>query len=116
MASKRPVYINIFTFKFPITAIVSILHRISGVLVFLSIPVFLSILQDGLYYPWVLSTTPKILIWAVLTALMYHLIAGIRHLCMDAGYAEDKRSATITSYLVFILTILFSFIIGLRLC
>ncbi len=116
MVDKRPVYINVFTFAFPITAIVSILHRISGVVVFLSIPLFLSMLQDGLYYPWTTSSIPKVLVWLVLTVFMYHLIAGIRHLCMDAGYAESKRAATISSYAVFIMTILFSILIGLRLC
>lgn len=113
---KKPVYINIFTFAFPITAIVSILHRITGVFIFLLIPVFLNLLQDALYYPWVTNTTSSVLLWFLLSAFVYHLIAGIRHLCMDVGFGEAKATARITSYIVLALSVLFSILIGLRLC
>lgn len=114
--SNKPVYINVFTYAFPITAVISILHRISGVLTFLAIPIFLGMLQDGLYFSWIIGTTNKIVIWIILSALMYHLFAGIRHLCMDAGFGEDRIAATISSYIVLILSILFSLLIGIRLC
>ncbi len=84
--------------------------------IFLLMPVFLSMLQDALYAPWVNNTTSKILIWFVLSAFIYHLIAGIRHLCMDVGVGESKQSARTSSYFVLPLSALFSLLIGLRLC
>lgn len=113
----RPVYLNLFTFAFPVTAIVSILHRISGVLLLFMIPVFLGMLQDTLYYPWLTTgCSGRIIIWIGLSAFIYHLIAGIRHLCMDVGMAEGKSIARITSYIVFALTAVFSLMIGMHLC
>lgn len=113
---KKPVYINVFTYAFPITAIVSILHRLSGVFVFLFIPVFLSLLQQGLYFPWFENRIHKFIIWLLLSALLYHLCAGIRHLIMDVGGCEDNKSATTSSYVVIASSILLSILVGLRLC
>lgn len=112
----KPIYLNLFQFAFPITAIVSILHRISGVIIFFLIPIFLIFLQMALYYPWLQLTSGKVIIWLGLTAVIYHLFAGIRHLCMDAGLGESKQYARISSYVVFILTILSSIFVGFRLC
>lgn len=121
----NPVYLNLFRIKFPITAIVSFLHRVSGVVLFLLIPVFLKILQNSLYsaesfdkYCNVIigSLAIKFVVWFCLLALVYHLLAGIRHLFMDAGYGEDKKTATISSYAIFLGMAIFSIILGLRLC
>lgn len=121
----KPVYLNLFAFKFPITAIASFLHRISGVILFLLIPLFLKLLQNSLYsansfdkYCNVISNNLgiKFIVWLCLLALVYHLAAGIRHLIMDAGYGESKKSATISSYALFFGMAIFSIILGLRLC
>ncbi len=112
----KPVYLNPFTFAFPITAIVSILHRVSGVILFFIIPLFLSILASVLYSPFTISPTCKILTWVFLSALVYHLLAGIRHLVMDIGYAETKEYARISSFAIIFATIMCSLLIGYRLC
>lgn len=112
----KPVYLNPFTFSFPITAIVSFLHRVSGIILFLMIPVILWLLASVLYYPLSISYVCQILIWVLLSALVYHLLSGIRHLCMDSGYFESKNLARITSFLVLSISILFSLLIGYRLC
>lgn len=112
----RLVYLNLFKFAFPITAIISIFHRISGILILFMIPVFMGILQDALYYPWVSGLYSNLVIWLGLTVFIYHLLAGIRHLCMDAGAGEDKNTATITSYIVLAFTFFFSILVGMHLC
>lgn len=112
----KPVYLNPFTFAFPITAVVSLLHRVSGAILFFLIPIILSTLASILYYSFDISVTCKITIWILLSALVYHLLAGIRHLIMDSGYAESKYQARITSFLVLFMAILFSLLIGYRLC
>ncbi len=119
MKQKRPVNLNLATIKFPVTAISSIFHRISGVLLFLSIPLLMWILQ--------LSLTPsgfgevkailssgiaKFLLWAFLTMLAYHIFAGIRHLFLDAGIGESHKAGRATAYTVMILGVTASALIG----
>lgn len=99
--NKRPVNLQLTTIRFPLPAIVSILHRASGVLVFLAIPLLLWVLRDslqtrtGFYTVSQCLTQPfmKFVIWVVLSGLIYHLVAGIRHLFMDAGYCEELAAA-----------------------
>ncbi len=116
----RPVYLNLFTFAFPITAIVSILHRLSGILLFLLIPSLLLLLQNIISYPEVLNTAKlhfwlKAVIWFGLTGFIYHFAAGMRHLVMDAGYAENLPTARASSYLVLAVTVIGSLLVGIKL-
>ena len=115
------MYLNLFTIKFPITAIVSILHRASGALMFLFIPLFLSLLQTIILIPehfdlYFAQYCNKYILLAVLIVLVYHLFAGIRHMSMDVGFVESRSAARITSYLVFLLTLLVSILLGYSLC
>ncbi len=104
----------------PLPAVISILHRVSGVLLFFpGIPILLYSLQMMLDSPQshdefhaILTCLPVrcaliILLWS----LMHHLCAGIRHLALDLHYGIELEQARISSRLVFvagaILTILF---------
>lgn len=111
MPKKRPVNLNLTTIKFPITAISSILHRASGFILFLLIPVLLwgfalSMTADGFarlqtgQNCWVM----RFIEWFLLSGLMYHIIAGIRHLCMDAGYCEGRVSGRVSAWVVIIVS------------
>lgn len=122
---NKPVYLNIFRLKYPVTAIASILHRISGVILFILIPVFLKLLQNSLYsensfekYCQIIQSSIliKLIVWGSIVALVCHLLAGIRHLMMDAGYGEGKAIASFSSYILFIGIAVVSIFIGLRLC
>ena len=94
---QRPVNLDLTKFHFPVPAIVSILHRMSGVILFLAIPLMLWWLQQSLaskHAYQVLQqslTTPimKLTLWAILVSLSYHIIAGTRHLLMDMGIGES---------------------------
>lgn len=120
---KRPINLNLLTISFPITAIVSILHRISGFLLFLIIPVFLAIVANTLHSPEAFFTVHtcfahpliKLLILCFLLALFYHLLAGIRHLLMDAGVAEELKSARFSAGLVIVLAIVITGLMGIYL-
>jgi len=108
---NRPLNLSLQTMRFPITAIVSILHRASGVILFLFIPVLLCVFSCSLDSPEgfervrALLSGPltTFLVWGFLAALLYHLLAGLRHLVMDLGFAETLTSAKATSLTVFIL-------------
>ena len=94
----RPVNLDITTFKFPLPAITSILHRISGVALFIATAILLYLLQLSLSSEQGFSeavaimdgTLMKIVLWAITTGLFYHLIAGVKHLLMDLGWGETK--------------------------
>ena len=101
MKHQRPVNLDLTSFSYPPMAIVSILHRISGILLFLGVPVmlyFLSVslssvsafeqLTAMLHHPfW------KLFNWFFLSALLYHLLAGIRHMVMDYGWGESLSAS-----------------------
>ena len=96
MDSRRPVNLEISTIHFPLPAIMSILHRISGIIAFVGMGFLLYGLDQSLSGPAGfiamadLMTHPlaKLVLWGVLSALAYHLVAGIRHLIMDMGVGE----------------------------
>lgn len=119
--NTRPIYLNILTIRFPITAIVSIIHRISGVLLFITIGPTLWLLQSSLssrdmFYKinnflLVNNNFFKFLLWNIFTTLSYHIIAGIRQILMDFGFLDQtwamgKFSAKIVFVLVTLLFIL----------
>ena len=119
MTVKRPVNHNPFKYKFPITALVSIGHRISGILIFIAIPFALSALSSIKGSPesfaalsLMISGLGGLLVWAFLGALFYHLLAGIRHLIMDFGYGETKQVAKTTAWILILLELVLLITIG----
>ncbi|MFT2096774.1 succinate dehydrogenase, cytochrome b556 subunit [Marinomonas sp. 2405UD66-6] len=101
MNKKRPVNLDISTISMPVTAVVSILHRITGIILFVGL-VFLFYafdlsLQsqegfDQVVNVFQTSFLAKFIIWGVVSALMYHLVAGVKHLFMDLGHFEELES------------------------
>ena len=121
---NRPVNISpvdLLKFGFPVTAISSILHRMTGVLLFLSVPICLWALQKSLTPEGFVEMSTimacwvsKLIAWAILSMLAYHIVAGVRHLLMDAGVGEELESGRRGSYIVIILGVLMAIIIGVR--
>ena len=120
---RRPVNLNLFTLHFPVTAWVSILHRLSGFLTFLLIPALLYCLQYTLgseaqfkhiqtfFHPF----SCRVLLWFTISAYAYHIIAGIRHLLMDVHIGDSKEGGRQGAWLVMLLSLCFALIIGVRL-
>lgn len=110
--SQRPVNLDLRTIKLPITAYTSILHRISGVILFVSIAVLLFALdtslssEEGFEQVKAYLSNPliKLIIWGLLSALLYHLVAGIRHLIMDTGHGETLQGGILGSKIVFVVS------------
>lgn len=117
---NRPVYLDLTKMKFPPTAIVSILHRISGVLIFLLLPFAFyllhhSLLSEDSFQMLTQQLSMPImsfLLWVFLSALCLHLFAGIRHLLMDCGFGEGLCTARFTAYLVMVLALIALIIAG----
>lgn len=117
----RPVNLNLMTIHQPVTAVVSILHRLSGVILFLCIPLLLWVFSASLNSPdsyayihtWLSKISIKLMIWVILSALIYHIFAGIRHFVMDFGWGESLKSGRIGAYLVMILSLIFAVFLGI---
>ena len=114
MNKNRPVNLALTTMRFPITAIVSILHRMAGLLLFISIPFLLWALQASLasidgfnaLQQCLQAPVMRFILWVVLSALWYHLIAGIRHLLMDWGVGETKSGGKIGAHITLVLAVI----------
>lgn len=109
---SRPVNLNLLTIKQPITAVLSIFHRITGILLFLSLPLILwslgLTLSDEAGFntmaSYLAEPSGKLIALALWFFVSFHLCAGIRHLVMDMGYGESLRAARVSAMIVMLLT------------
>jgi len=119
--STRPVNLDLTTISFPPMAIASILHRISGMVLFLLLPIMLYFLASSLKDPQSFamlqasfsSVFYKLILWAFFSALIFHLLAGIRHMIMDLGYGEEVDSGRRGAILVIALTVVLTIVLGI---
>ena len=89
-------------------AIASILHRISGIILFLLIPVMLWLLQTSLASPESFLTVfdnvfLRFLAWIFVAATAYHFVMGVKHLFADNGQNEELKSARTASFVSFVI-------------
>lgn len=117
---ERPVNLDLQTISFPVTAIASILHRVSGVITFVALSILLWMLGTSLSSPegfeQVMSILDnflvKLVVWGILTALAYHIVGGIRHLIMDLGYCEKLESGNQSARVAFVITAVLAVLAG----
>jgi len=129
-SSERPVYRNLslgqlVAYRLPMAGIVSILHRVSGALMFLLLPfivwLFDTSLTSEISYDRFASAfiagigvLPgwfiKLVVWALIWAYLHHFIAGVRHLWMDMTHSvslqQGRSSALFTLAASLLLTVL----------
>ncbi|MCK0536140.1 succinate dehydrogenase, cytochrome b556 subunit [Alcanivorax sp. CY1518] len=117
---KRPVNLDLTTIKFPVPALASISHRISGIAIFVALPILLWMLDRSLASPesfaqlkaCLANPWAKLVLWGVLAALSYHLVAGTRHLIMDLGFGDTLEAGRRGAVLVFIISIVLIVLAG----
>lgn len=121
---QRPVYLNLFAIRQPIPAIASILHRITGALLFLAgVPLLLSFAQRSLASPDSFAaatqplTTPlgKLVLLGVAWCYLYHLLAGLRHLALDLHLGIELAPARSSAAIVLVLSAILALILAVRL-
>ncbi|WP_312246049.1 succinate dehydrogenase, cytochrome b556 subunit [Stutzerimonas nitrititolerans] len=120
MKSQRPVNLDLRTIKLPITAYTSILHRVSGVILFVGVAIMLLALDASLsseegfaeVKAYLSSPLAKLIVWGLLSALLYHLVAGIRHLIMDAGHGETLEGGKLGSKIVIAVSVVLILLAG----
>jgi succinate dehydrogenase / fumarate reductase cytochrome b subunit len=111
LKKARPKNLNLFTIRMPVNALVSILHRVSGVVLFLILPLVLVLLQLSLssaqgfavVQQLLNSVLIKLLLLGLAWAFFHHFFAGIRHLAMDIHWATSLIKARYTSKVVLVL-------------
>lgn len=121
--THRPKYLDLARIRLPLPGFVSILHRISGFLLFLFIPVLLFFLQESLSsgmefsrMQGVLSTLPaKAVAILLLWAFFHHFCAGIRFLLLDMDIGIKLESARRGSRWVMMASLLFTLLAGVLL-
>ena len=114
MKDTRPKNLDFSTFNLPLPAITSILHRISGVFIFAGLALLLWLFNESLSSEagfnnvamWMDNLIVKLLLWAVISGLLYHFIAGIKHLFMDLGIGESLEGGRTGAKLVVALSVI----------
>ena len=104
----RPVYLNLLRIHLPLTGWVSILHRLSGVLLFAILPFgvwALSVsLSDEAGFRRMASTfahpLTRLLVLFLIWAFAHHAFAGVRHMALDAHWGMDLKRARQSSLVV----------------
>ena len=120
MSKARPKYLNLFQIRQPVPAIVSILHRISGALLFLFLWLFLTGLQRSLASPesyaelmsFLDHPLMKLVLIGLLWAFLHHTFAGIRHLGLDLRLGIQLPGARASAYTVLGLALVLTLVIG----
>ncbi|MFM6978935.1 MAG: succinate dehydrogenase, cytochrome b556 subunit [Methylophilaceae bacterium] len=123
MVRKRPKNLNLLTIRLPVPALVSIMHRVSGALLFLSLPLWLLLFwltvsseqSYQLAQVFLHSLLVKLLLVLLAWAFFHHACAGIRHLALDAHLGLRLRYARASSMMVLLLTgiLLISFTVAI---
>ena len=119
-SDQRPVNLDIASIQLPLAAYASILHRISGVIIFVGIAVLLWIFDKSLSGPEGFASVQvaaqsflcRFILWGVLSALAYHVIAGCKHLLMDMGFGETKAGGELAAKIVLVFATLVIVLLG----
>lgn len=120
---KRPVWYNLSPANLPVPGIVSILHRISGILLVISLIWALYLLDLSLaseagfrhLAEYMGHPAAKLGALAVLWAFFHHACAGIRYLLLDVHVGIDLGSARRSSQIVLVVSIVLTIFAGARL-
>ena len=134
LAKKRPEFRNINAltdlpkYRLPAAGFVSILHRISGVLMFVLLPLIIWLFDTSVsseisyarfraaFGPGPLGIVMKLLALSLIWAYLHHFIAGLRHLWMDVSHkAVSKEFGSVSAKVTLWVSIILTAVLGLKL-
>ncbi|MCR9279178.1 MAG: succinate dehydrogenase, cytochrome b556 subunit [Pseudomonadaceae bacterium] len=112
MKTDRPVNLALYTIHFPVTAVASITHRITGVILMVGIGFGLwlldlalsseagylrasEVMQGGL---------AKFILWGLLASVIYHVCAGLKHLLLDMHIADSLEGGRIATWAMLVIS------------
>jgi len=123
MNKQRPKHLALHLIKLPLPGIVSILHRISGLLLFIALPLLLLMLQYSLVsietYTQLLAIFAhpliKIILFGLMWAFLLHFCAGLRYLAIDLHWVHNLAQARSSSKLVMFASLALTIYFGVKL-
>ncbi len=128
VSKSRPKYgvmriADVMHYRLPLPAYVSILHRISGALLFFSLPFILYLLEQSLtseysfeyFRDFVSNGFVKLVILVLAWGFFHHFCAGLRHMQLDLHIGLDLPTARKTSVVVLVVSLLLTALFALKL-
>jgi succinate dehydrogenase / fumarate reductase cytochrome b subunit len=120
MQKTRPKHLDLPKIRLPLPGIVSILHRVSGALMFLAIPFMLYALEGSLasaerfdaFRSCISHPLVKLALLGILWAFLHHVCAGVRFLFLDIHKGLDLPTARLTAKLVLVVSLVLTVVIG----
>ncbi|MCC2615482.1 succinate dehydrogenase, cytochrome b556 subunit [Aestuariibacter halophilus] len=120
MKKQRPVNLQLNTISFPPSAIVSILHRVTGVAMFFALIFVIGAwgmaLESREGFQQVQECMNgwfgKVIAIGTVSALIYHILGGIRHMIMDKGHWEELESGNNSAKAIIALWIVLTIVVG----
>lgn len=120
----RPINVNpsdLMAFAWPLAALASIIHRVSGVILFVGVAFGLYALEMSLaseegfetLKSMMKSPVGMFITWGLLSALACHFVAGIKHLAMDCGVGETLEGSKFASRLTILFSAVLIFLAGI---
>jgi len=123
MNKRRPKHLALHLIQLPLPGFVSILHRVSGLALFLALPALLLMLQYSLrsistytvLMEMLSQPLAKLLLLGLLWAFLHHFCAGLRYLAIDLHYVHSLKQARDSSKIVLLVSLLLTMLIGVKL-
>lgn len=120
VSDNRPVNLDLSQFSFPLPAITSVIHRATGLILFVGVAFVLWAFQESLSgeesFNAIKSVMQgflaKLILWGILSALLYHLVAGTKHLLMDMGVGESLEGGKLGAKITLVVSIVLILITG----
>jgi len=123
MQKQRPKHLDVAKIRLPVPGIVSILHRVSGAALFLSLPVLIYLLHGSLssaesfdnYRGLIANPFSKLILIGLLWAYLHHVCAGIRFLFLDMHKGLELATARATAKTVLVVSLALTVVLGVAL-
>jgi succinate dehydrogenase / fumarate reductase cytochrome b subunit len=123
VAKRRPKHLDLAKIRLPMPGFVSILHRVSGALMFVLIPLCLYLLDRSLASPeayagiaeFVANPLVKLILLVLLWGFLHHLCAGIRFLLLDLHVGGNLAAARSSSAAVLAVSLILTVVLGVKL-
>lgn len=123
MNKIRPKHLAIHKIKLPLSGIVSILHRISGSMLFVALPLLLFILDQSLRSIETYTNLTEVLahpifklaLFGLMWAFLHHFCAGLRYLAIDLHLLSHISAARTSSKWVMLISLSLTIVLGVKL-
>ena len=120
VSDNRPVNLDLSQFSFPLPAITSVIHRATGLILFVGVAFVLWAFQESLSGEESFNAMKsvmqgflaKLILWGIISALLYHLVAGTKHLLMDLGIGETLEGGKLGAKITLVVSIVLILITG----